>query len=102
MEHVGSTAVPGLIAKPIIDLDVVLTSPCIRVALPFTAQWTLPQEGGRCSDGQGVRFAGASVDNCGAFSLQLKEESRKGYAWRWLCVRFLVVVVDRTDGVDSG
>ena len=27
MEHVGSTAVPGLIAKPIIDLDAVLGSP---------------------------------------------------------------------------
>lgn len=27
IEHVGSTAVPGLAAKPIIDLDVVLASP---------------------------------------------------------------------------
>jgi GrpB-like predicted nucleotidyltransferase (UPF0157 family) len=27
VEHVGSTAVPGLIAKPIIDLDAVLASP---------------------------------------------------------------------------
>ena len=27
VEHVGSTAVPGLAAKPIIDLDVVLASP---------------------------------------------------------------------------
>jgi GrpB-like predicted nucleotidyltransferase (UPF0157 family) len=27
VEHVGSTAVPGLIAKPIIDMDVVLASP---------------------------------------------------------------------------
>jgi GrpB-like predicted nucleotidyltransferase (UPF0157 family) len=26
IEHVGSTAVPGLVAKPIIDLDVLLTS----------------------------------------------------------------------------
>ena len=27
VEHIGSTAVPGLAAKPIIDLDVVLASP---------------------------------------------------------------------------
>jgi GrpB-like predicted nucleotidyltransferase (UPF0157 family) len=27
VEHVGSTAVPGLIAKPVIDMDVVLASP---------------------------------------------------------------------------
>jgi GrpB-like predicted nucleotidyltransferase (UPF0157 family) len=27
VEHVGSTAVPGLAAKPIIDLDVVVPSP---------------------------------------------------------------------------
>ena len=27
LEHVGSTAVPGLIAKPVIDMDVVLASP---------------------------------------------------------------------------
>jgi GrpB-like predicted nucleotidyltransferase (UPF0157 family) len=27
IEHVGSTAVPGLAAKPIIDLDVVIATP---------------------------------------------------------------------------
>jgi GrpB-like predicted nucleotidyltransferase (UPF0157 family) len=27
IEHVGSTAVPGLAAKPIIDLDVVVAAP---------------------------------------------------------------------------
>jgi GrpB-like predicted nucleotidyltransferase (UPF0157 family) len=27
VEHVGSTAVPGLVAKPVIDMDVVLASP---------------------------------------------------------------------------
>lgn len=28
IEHVGSTAVPGLAAKPVIDIDVLLRSPC--------------------------------------------------------------------------
>lgn len=32
IEHVGSTAVPGLVAKPIIDIDVVLTSETILPA----------------------------------------------------------------------
>lgn len=27
VEHVGSTAVPGLVAKPVVDMDVVLASP---------------------------------------------------------------------------
>ena len=31
VEHVGSTAVPGLIAKPVIDMDVVLGSPFDRL-----------------------------------------------------------------------
>ena len=30
VEHVGSTAVPGLVAKPVIDMDVVLASPSAR------------------------------------------------------------------------
>jgi hypothetical protein len=42
-----------------------------------------------------VRLTAASVDNCGAMSLQLKVESRKEYAWGWFCVRFSIVVVDR-------
>ena len=34
VEHVGSTAVPGLAGKPVIDIDVVVSSPeCVSVAL---------------------------------------------------------------------
>jgi len=44
-----------------------------------------------------VRLPAASVDNHGAMSLQLKQESRVGSAFA-----FSVVVVDRTDGVGFG
>jgi len=33
IEHVGSTAVPGLAAKPIIDIDVVVKRPQLRTAM---------------------------------------------------------------------
>lgn len=33
IEHVGSTAVPGLAAKPIIDLDIIFEEPCERLVI---------------------------------------------------------------------
>lgn len=33
IEHVGSTAVPGLAAKPVIDIDIVVTRPDVAAAL---------------------------------------------------------------------
>jgi len=45
-----------------------------------------------------VHLAAASVDNCRAMSLQLKKESRKESGLGWPCIRFSLVVVDRTDG----
>lgn len=33
IEHVGSTAVPGLAAKPIIDLDIIFEEPCVRLTI---------------------------------------------------------------------
>jgi GrpB-like predicted nucleotidyltransferase (UPF0157 family) len=33
IEHVGSTAVPGLAAKPVIDIDIVVTEACVGPAI---------------------------------------------------------------------
>jgi GrpB-like predicted nucleotidyltransferase (UPF0157 family) len=37
VEHVGSTAVPGLAAKPIIDIDIVIAGGAVCAALVFAA-----------------------------------------------------------------
>jgi GrpB-like predicted nucleotidyltransferase (UPF0157 family) len=44
VDHVGSTAVPGLAAKPVIDMDIVVTAesevrPVIRALQPLGYQW---------------------------------------------------------------
>ena len=39
VEHVGSTAVPGLAAKPIIDIDVLLTSETRAWAISIGETW---------------------------------------------------------------
>jgi GrpB-like predicted nucleotidyltransferase (UPF0157 family) len=38
IEHVGSTSVPGLVAKPIIDLDAVVATEDLRPAIEFLAR----------------------------------------------------------------
>ena len=46
IEHVGSTAVPGLAAKPIIDFDIVVVDEQVSAAtqvlvVPASAAWTV-------------------------------------------------------------
>lgn len=49
IEHVGSTAVPGLAAKPVIDLDVVISRnqlfPAVKAALESLGYWHIGDQG---------------------------------------------------------
>ena len=50
IEHVGSTSVPGLIAKPIIDIDIIVTrqnvqdaiSACKAIGYEYMGEWGVP------------------------------------------------------------
>jgi GrpB-like predicted nucleotidyltransferase (UPF0157 family) len=45
MEHVGSTAVPGLAAKPIVDMDVVVRDANLQEAIEYLADLGYEHEG---------------------------------------------------------
>jgi GrpB-like predicted nucleotidyltransferase (UPF0157 family) len=47
VEHVGSTAVPGLVAKPVIDLDIVVLPQNFRLAIERLASLGYAHEGDR-------------------------------------------------------
>ena len=57
VEHVGSTAVPGLPAKPVIDLDAVVRPADVLEAIGRLAAIGYIHLGGRCGRARGVRPA---------------------------------------------
>jgi GrpB-like predicted nucleotidyltransferase (UPF0157 family) len=84
IEHVGSTAVPGLAAKPIIDIDIVVASEDHK----WQVIESLEQIGYQCFGDLGVvgreAFKAQRGDNLPAHNLYLVVENNKAHLDHWL------------------
>lgn len=97
IEHVGSTSVPGLVAKPIIDIDIIVArqkvqdaiSACKAIGYEYNGEWGVPDRHAlRAPSKSPVRNLYVCVEGCFALRnhlavrdiLKLDESLRKEYA----------------------